>query len=655
MQPKISVCVPTYNGGKYLRECLDDILAQTFGDFEVLIVDDASTDDTLDIVQRYAANDKRIRVQRNSENIGLVANWNRCLDLAQGDWIKFVFQDDRVVPACLEILLERSQADVPFTVCQRSFLYENVAAEARASYERFLKEQSLAAVFPEAGLVAPFHFCRAALARPGINFVGEPTAVMLHRSARERFGGFNHNFVQLCDFEYWARIACNVGLVVVPEILASFRIHPESKTAANNEKREFRTEVIDPLMLKYEFAYGACFGPMRTVAKQLGVNLQKSLATQAKRVELQVRRRAKDILLPDAESLTEWESVIAAFPRLAKTPHAVLNRVNRTLDRHFLWRFRNPAVRFKNPDIRCPIVVCMDVEPDDSSITCDQPVSWKGFEIAAELFSTLRPLLAAATGAAIHYTWMLARDECQLDVSGSSHSLLRQYDSQIRNYMLEGDELGIVEVCPIGKGGATVQDDGKDCLTEDRLEKSFAAFCALLGKKCELFRVADGWLSNKLVQELERLNTRFDFSLQAGKRRGYDCDPLRHSSRLPLMPYRPATEDFMTADASRTEGLWIIPLSAGMESYDPPSEAASRPHPFNLESPPEEFEWLVNKIVCEMDRPYLALTMSSSIGIKPKLLRNVKMNFSTLLMHPLADRLVFSTPREALGILGYGD
>jgi hypothetical protein len=274
------------------------------------------------------------------------------------------------------------------------------------------------------------------------------------------------------------------------------------------------------------------------------------------------------------------------------------------------------------------------------------------------LFSTLRPLLAAVTGTAIHYTWMLARDECQFDVSGSSPSLLRQYDSQIRNYMLEGDELGIVEVCPTVKGNATVQNNGQDRLTADRLEKSFAAFCALLGKKCESFRVAAGWLSNELVEQLERLNARFDFSLQAGKRHWnsvHDSDSPRDASCLPLMPYRPAAANFMTPDPSRTEGLWIIPLSAGLESYGLPSEAASRPHPFNLESPPEEFEWLVNKIVCEMDKPYLALTMSSSTGAKPKLLRNVKMNFSTLLMHPLADRLVFSTPREALAILGYGD
>src|SRR5258705_4419587 len=344
MTPRISVCVPTYNGGKYLRECLDDILSQTFGDFEVVIVDDDSTDDTVDILNSYAAGDGRIRLYRNSQNLGLVGNWNQCFDLAQGEWIKFVFQDDKVDPRCLEILFQRSRVDVPLTACQRSFIYENITVETQASYERVLTEQSLLSIFPEAGFVSSDHFCRAALGRPGINFIGEPTAVMLHRSVRERFGGFNPEFVQLCDFEYWARIACHAGLTVVPEVLTNFRIHPDSKTAVNNEEREFRTEVVDPLLLKYEFTYGPHFAPMRSVARRLGINLQRSLATSAKRVELQVRRRAKDILLPDMGSLAEWKSVVAAYPKLTESLYAVLDKFNRKLDRHLLWRFRNSEI-----------------------------------------------------------------------------------------------------------------------------------------------------------------------------------------------------------------------------------------------------------------------------------------------------------------------
>ena len=96
MIPTISVCVPVYNGTKYLRECLDSILVQSFENFEVIIVDDQSTDATFDLAQEYPAQDARIRPFRNPHNLGMVENWNRCLDLASAEWIKFVFQDDLI-------------------------------------------------------------------------------------------------------------------------------------------------------------------------------------------------------------------------------------------------------------------------------------------------------------------------------------------------------------------------------------------------------------------------------------------------------------------------------------------------------------------------------------------------------------------------------
>ena len=105
MQPIVSICIPTYNGAKYLRECLDTVLSQTFTDFEVLLVDDQSSDETLSIAQEYAAKDTRIYVKQNEQNLGLVGNWNCCIELAQGEWIKFVFQDDLIAPECLEKML----------------------------------------------------------------------------------------------------------------------------------------------------------------------------------------------------------------------------------------------------------------------------------------------------------------------------------------------------------------------------------------------------------------------------------------------------------------------------------------------------------------------------------------------------------------------
>ncbi|HLJ75313.1 MAG TPA: glycosyltransferase family 2 protein, partial [Thermoanaerobaculia bacterium] len=92
--PGVSICLPTYNGSRYLRECLASALAQTHGDFELVVVDDRSTDETMDIIRDVAHADSRVRVFENDANLGLVGNWNRCIELSSAPWIKFVFQDD---------------------------------------------------------------------------------------------------------------------------------------------------------------------------------------------------------------------------------------------------------------------------------------------------------------------------------------------------------------------------------------------------------------------------------------------------------------------------------------------------------------------------------------------------------------------------------
>ena len=94
MMPVVSVCIPTYNGAAYLSQCLDSVMQQTCQSMEILVVDDGSSDDSGAIAQRYEGVDRRVRVIANKEHLGLVENWNRCVDLANGEWIKFVFQDD---------------------------------------------------------------------------------------------------------------------------------------------------------------------------------------------------------------------------------------------------------------------------------------------------------------------------------------------------------------------------------------------------------------------------------------------------------------------------------------------------------------------------------------------------------------------------------
>src|SRR5438045_2978412 len=118
-RPRVSICVPTYNGARWIGEAIESALGQTFGEFELLIVDDASTDDTLERVRRVS--DPRIRIERNERNLGLVGNWNQCVRLARGEFVKFLFQDDLLYPTCLERMLSlfRTHDEIGMVFCRR--------------------------------------------------------------------------------------------------------------------------------------------------------------------------------------------------------------------------------------------------------------------------------------------------------------------------------------------------------------------------------------------------------------------------------------------------------------------------------------------------------------------------------------------------------
>ena len=105
--PKISVIVPVYNADKYLHRCVDSILAQTFTDFEVLLVNDGSTDNSGDICDEYAELDSRVRVF-HKENGGVSSARNLGLDNAIGEYVMFIDSDDFQEPKCVEMLLTES-------------------------------------------------------------------------------------------------------------------------------------------------------------------------------------------------------------------------------------------------------------------------------------------------------------------------------------------------------------------------------------------------------------------------------------------------------------------------------------------------------------------------------------------------------------------
>lgn len=106
--PRVSIGIPLYNAERYLRTCLDGVAAQTYGDFEAVIADNASTDATGEICREYAARDPRFRYVRNERNLGAAKNFNLVFQLSRGEYFRWAAYDDimapRAVEACAAVL-----------------------------------------------------------------------------------------------------------------------------------------------------------------------------------------------------------------------------------------------------------------------------------------------------------------------------------------------------------------------------------------------------------------------------------------------------------------------------------------------------------------------------------------------------------------------
>jgi glycosyltransferase involved in cell wall biosynthesis len=106
--PRLSIGLPVFNGERYLRHAIDSILNQTYRDFELIISDNASTDQTMEICLKYQAQDPRIRYYRNPENLGASENFNKVFACSRGEYFKWAAADDVIAPTflatCIEVL-----------------------------------------------------------------------------------------------------------------------------------------------------------------------------------------------------------------------------------------------------------------------------------------------------------------------------------------------------------------------------------------------------------------------------------------------------------------------------------------------------------------------------------------------------------------------
>ena len=219
---KVSVCIPTYNYGNYIAETIASVLAQNYSDFELLIIDDCSSDQTAQVVESYAKQDPRIRFIVNEVNLGMVENWNSCLAQAKGEYIKFVFGDDLLAsPDALGRMV--------------SLLDNDDTISLACSARNLINESSLVTKIEShfnTGIIEGTEVINHCLANQW-NYIGEPSVVLFRKCQAGR--GFNSIYKQIVDLEMWFHLLEQGSFAYINEPLCSFRIHGQQQTRVNAE------------------------------------------------------------------------------------------------------------------------------------------------------------------------------------------------------------------------------------------------------------------------------------------------------------------------------------------------------------------------------------------------------------------------------------
>lgn len=224
--PKVSVCMPVYNGSDYIAESIESVLAQTFKDFELIVCDNCSTDDTEAIVR--SIDDPRIRYVRNPKNLGLVGNANRCLELANGEYIGIFHHDDVMMPDNLERKVELLDEHREVGFVHSNILLIDLKGEVVS--QNIWNEDSRHN-YLEDGLKVFNRYLAYSPLGASI-FIG---AVLSRRDCYKRLGGFSPKLPHCNDSEMWMRMLLFYKVACIGAPLVKYRVHPMSASSSWGE------------------------------------------------------------------------------------------------------------------------------------------------------------------------------------------------------------------------------------------------------------------------------------------------------------------------------------------------------------------------------------------------------------------------------------
>ena len=309
---KVSVVMPVYNGRDYLKEAMDSILNQTYRDFEFIIINDCSTDDTQQIIDSYA--DARIVCLRNEQNLGVARSLNRGLDAAQGEYIARMDADDIARPdrLALQTAYMDAHPEIPvLATASQSFDETGVLFEGHSSVDPDI-------------LKLDFLFSCG---------ICHPT-VMLRRAVLEQYQlRYDHSFNKIEDYELWCRMM-DLGLPIacLDVILLDHRLHQNQVTSVYSPdmlrkletlyRRNFAQLGIEPDAAEFDAFFAYCLQDTlqkKPDYRKLCSLLEKALSSghfEPRKTKKYCRGLAVRAMRDDALSIGEMFSYAKASPFL---------------------------------------------------------------------------------------------------------------------------------------------------------------------------------------------------------------------------------------------------------------------------------------------------------------------------------------------------
>lgn len=262
-KPLVSICIPTFNGEKFIAETMNSAIKQSYRPLEIVISDDTSKDTTLEIIKSFQSKtDIPIHIFTHKP-MGIGSNWNHSIKKSRGEYIKFLFQDDILEPSCIEKMMEIAvtNKNVGMVYSRRNFLFDSSDVKSK----EWIQLYGNLHLSWKKNLIMNGQITKGTdllkdenLLNFPVNKIGEPSAVLLKKEVFDTVGFFSEVLRQTLDIEFWYRLMKKYDVVYMDEKLLSFRLHNNQATFINAKNHLDESTLFNHSIYKKLF-WNLCF------------------------------------------------------------------------------------------------------------------------------------------------------------------------------------------------------------------------------------------------------------------------------------------------------------------------------------------------------------------------------------------------------------